>query len=263
MMQQFQINRIKAGAVCSQSRPEANARIRNCISSAAPGDIFSHVSTAPRTSLILPADNSAASSSGASSRVNNTRRKSKVRWNIPSHVCFLSDYCLKWAARWGGGLGPASLLKGPKTVQVSIPVHVNDRRCHGTIVFLPRIVYMFEAFMLLFLSRNICEDILRFSSCCLSPNSPLGVRQEIVCGTAAKTQPRLIKSRHSWFIPLSQPHEKKLSPGCRCLKKFGWETEREGALLSMKNESSDEKLLALLKKAWRKVIDMSRIQDAS
>lgn len=128
MMQQFHINRIKAGAVCSQSRPEANARIRNCISSTAPGDIFSHVSTTPRTSLILPADNSAASSSGASSWVNNTRRKSKVRRNIPCHVCFLSDYCLKWAVRWGGGLGPASLLKGPKKVQVSILVHACQRQ---------------------------------------------------------------------------------------------------------------------------------------
>lgn len=130
-------------------------------------------------------------------------------------------------------------------------MHVNDRRCHGTIVFLPCIVCMFEAFMLLFPSRNICEGILRFSSCCLSPNSPLGVRQEIVCGTAAKTQPHLIKSRHSWFIPSSQPHEKKLSPGCHCIKKFSWETETEGALLSMKNETSEEKLLALLKKSLR------------
>lgn len=113
----------KTNIVCSQSCPEADARSRDSLSTTARSQTFP-----PNTMLVqhwglpssctsLPADNSTASSSRASSWINKTRRKTKVRRNITSYVCFLSDCCLDWANQ------PDFPLKRLKEVQVSILVY--------------------------------------------------------------------------------------------------------------------------------------------
>ncbi len=161
MMQQFQINIKKINTACSQSCPAAKARSRYSLSSTTRSETSSSSAVLaqywghPSCCTSLPADSSAASSSRASNWVNKTRRKTKLRRNITSYVCFLSDCCLD------GEISPTSPLKRLKRFRFLFSsIHVCNECSDRTMAFLPDIVFLVLSFMFLFLSHNICEHIL-------------------------------------------------------------------------------------------------------
>lgn len=112
----------------------------------------------PSSCTSLPADNSAAASSRASSWVNKTRRKTKV--GHPSSV-----FCQ--TAVWIGQISPTSLWKGLKRFKFLFSlIDVNTQCDDRTMAFLPDIVCMLRPLCFSSWAKTsvVCRQILCYAS---------------------------------------------------------------------------------------------------